>query len=226
MRNHIANFKTKAAFVLAVVSFVATPAFAAKPPSAKQMAQLCNQTPLVQVVENRPQPIMSTTKPASVAKKMKAGWRVQGLTELKRSFKANFQWEMLNTASGTCLRIKTIQITTGMIAPKVWINPSIRRNSCDYKTTLRHELEHVDNHNVYVREFSNDLRRNLGSRLRGNTGMLIRAGSDPRTAKDALMQRTMNVLQQVNNQYDAVADAKDRHMDTDANYRREYNACR
>ncbi|NVO25939.1 hypothetical protein HJ526_00775 [Donghicola sp. C2-DW-16] len=226
MLDCIKTFKTKAAIALAVISFVATPAFAAKPPSAKQIANLCNQAPLVQVVENLPQPIMSTAKPASLAKKMKAGWRVQGLTELKRSFKANFQWEMLNTASGTCLRIKTIQVTTGSIAPKVWINPSIRRNSCDYKTTLRHELEHVDNHNVYVREFSNDLRRNLATRLKGNTGMLVKANADPRAAKDALMQRTMAVLQQVNSQFDAVADAKDRHMDTDSNYRREYAACR
>ncbi|MCI5042809.1 MAG: hypothetical protein MRY81_24475, partial [Donghicola eburneus] len=91
----------KAAMLLAVVSGLATPAFAAKPPSARQLAQLCGQAPIVQVVENIRQPVVTNKKPASFSKKIKAGWRIQGLAELKRSFKANFQWEMLNTAAGS-----------------------------------------------------------------------------------------------------------------------------
>ncbi len=216
----------KAAMLLAVVSGLATPAFAAKPPSARQLAQLCGQAPIVRVVENIHQPVVTTRKPASYSKKIKAGWRIQGLAELKRSFKANFQWEILNTAAGSCLRIKSVQVQTGVIQPQIWINPRIRRNSCEYKVTLNHELQHVQNHNAYIRQFSNDVRRNLASRLRNKSGIVIKAGTDTRAAKDMLMQRTMDILYASNRSFDAIADSKDRAMDTETNYRREYNICR
>lgn len=222
----VTKITIKAAAVLAVIAGLATPAFAAKPPSARQLAQLCGQPPIVQVVENIQPAQITKSQPASFSKKIKAGWRIQGLAELKRAFKANFQWEMVNTSAGSCVRIKAIQVQTGTIQPKIWINPRIRRNSCEYRVTLSHEQQHVQNHNTYIRSFSNDVRRNLASRLRGNGGMVIKAGSDPRAVKDALMQRTLNVLHQINNQHDAVADNKDRHMDTESNYRREYNICR
>lgn len=220
------KFVITAAAVLAVVSGLATSVHAAKPPSARQLANLCGQAPLIRVVENIQQPRVTSRKPTSFSKKIKAGWRIQGLAELKRSFKANFQWEMLNTAAGSCLRIKAVQVQTGVIQPKIWINPSIRRNSCEYKVTLKHELQHVKNHNTYIRQFSNDIRRNLASRLRSKSGMIVRAGTDTRAAKDVLMQRTMDVLYAANRRFDAVADSKDRAMDTESNYRSEYNICR
>ena len=182
------NFVIKASVLLTVTAGLAGPAFAAKPPSARQLAQVCGQAPIVQVVENIQQPVVTTRKPASYSKKIKAGWRIQGLAELKRSFKANFQWEMLNTAAGSCLRIKSVQVQTGVIPPQIWINPSIRRNSCEYKVTLGHELEHVKNHNAYIRQFSNDVRRNLASRLRNKSGMVINAGTDKSISQPAQHQ--------------------------------------
>ena len=216
----------KAPILLAVVTCLATPALAAKPPSARHLSQICGQAPIVQVIENIQKPRVTTRKPASYSKKIKAGWRIQGLAELKRSFKANFQWEMLNTAAGACLRIKAVQVQTGVITPQIWINPSIRRNSCEYKVTLGHELRHVKHHNAYIRQFSNDVRRNLASRLQNRAGIVLKSGTDTRGAKDILMQRTMDILYAANRSFDAIADSKDRAMDTEANYRREYNMCR
>jgi N12 class adenine-specific DNA methylase len=122
--------------------------------------------------------------------------------------------------------MREVTVRAGEIPPKIWINPSIRVNSCAYKITMRHELEHVKNHNTYLAQFKVGVKSNFPKMLGRKGYVMLNNGRSTAQAQAQIRNSVTQILHAINRKYDAIADRKDQHMDTPSNYRREFAPCR
>lgn len=214
---------------IASLAFAAVVAFSVSGDAAQAASSLaaqCAKAPVIKIVANQVPAQLTTQRPEAYAKKMRAGWRVQGLTVLKRQFAAQISWDVVSTSQGSCLRMREVTVRAGEIPPKIWINPSIRVNSCEYKITMRHELEHVKNHNTYLTQFKTGVKSNFPKMLGRNGYVMLNNGRSTAQAQAQIRNSVTQILHAINRKYDAIADKKDQHMDTPSNYRREFASCR
>ncbi len=67
--------------------------------------------------------------------------------------------EQIGGSDFTCVYPKSVQIVVKHVKPTIYLESSMEPNSCLYKKTFRHELQHISYHYVLLSEYINALKR-------------------------------------------------------------------
>lgn len=212
-------------FMLALVlSSAPTFAWSAQKLSPSLSAQ-CARAPQVIIRAQSTQAKIVRNQPTGARSALRAGWRIQGLTKFDRDTHVTFQWEKIRDRSGSCIRVKEMQVMIGEHQPNIWLAPSITHNACLREVVLAHELEHVAHHKTYSDQLKRALNRKLRFLIHGRTHLPLASSTSESAAKKELERRAKLAVLKLQKPLEHAARQKDRRIDTPQHYAQELAKC-
>jgi hypothetical protein len=157
------------------------------------------------------------------AKSSKRGWKPIGLTLTELKFRMNISVSTVSRSDGRhCATVAAVKATLGYEKITVHVDKRYRRGSCQYRSVLEHEKEHVSIFRGVLDRYAPKVERRL---VQAATGLKpITAGSPQQAAnklQNALQRRVEPLFKEMNRTMDRENDT----IDTAANYKREQARC-
>ncbi len=185
----------------------------------------CARAPEIVIQAQSNQATIVKNQPRGARSAIRSGWKIQGLTKFDRDTYVSFDWEKLRDQSGTCLRLKRMEVTIGDSSPKVWLAPAVARNACLKEVVLAHELKHVAHHKAYSDQLKRGLKRKLGRLIRGRMYRAVTNPTAEENAKKAIERIGRLAVLKIQKPLEIAARKKDRGIDTPQNYAKELGKC-
>lgn len=114
-----------------------------------------------------------------------------------------------------------VQVITGYAEPTVYLANSMKKNSCLYRKTLRHEYQHVDNAHIYLNLYIQALEKKIPKMIK-DIGPLLSTEENPEQNLFSLYKKQIDtVYEHYFNEYRE----KNQKMDTLQNYEKESLLC-
>ncbi len=158
------------------------------------------------------------------AKSSKRGWKPIGLTLTELKFRMNISVSTISRSDDRyCATVAGVKATLGYEKITVHVDKRYRRGSCQYRSVLQHEKEHLSIFRGVLDRYAPKVERRL---TQAATGLRpITAGSPQQAAnklQNALQRRMEPLFKEMNRTLDRENDT----IDTAANYKREQARCR
>lgn len=185
----------------------------------------CARAPQIVIKAHSTKAKLVQQQPRGSKSALRSGWVVQGLTKFNRDTQMSFEWERRRDRSGTCLRLKKLQIVISNGPPQVWLAPAVKRNACLKKVVLAHELKHVAHHKAYSDQLLQQLNRKLSSLIQGKTHRIVSSPMSEANAKKHIERIGKLAVLKIQKPLERVAKHKDRSIDTPENYAKELARC-
>ena len=115
-----------------------------------------------------------------------------------------------------------VKIMTGYLDPTIYLANSMEKGTCVFRKTVRHEQQHLDLANIYLRRYVKELAKRVPLMIK-ETGPLLSLSPNP---EKGLLQIYQEKLEVIFNFYFNEWRENTRKMDTDENYERESRLCR
>lgn len=212
--------------LLLALMLMQIPSFAWSVPSLSPALQArCARAPQIIVQAQSTQATIVQNQPRGPKSALKAGWKIQGLTKFDRDTYVTFEWEKQRDRSGTCVRIKKMEIAIGNMSPQVWLAPAVKRNACLKNVVLEHELKHVAHHKAFSDQLKHGLNRKLRYMIRGKTYRAITGSTSESNAKKELERVGKLAVLKIQKPIENAARQKDQSIDTSQNYAKELAKC-
>lgn len=198
---------------------------AAVPAQAESLIARCNEAPALTITR--------IDEPAKLVRRMPRGvevdkafmFRVWGFTKMIYAPDIELEWQRLSQGDKSCLRVKEARITMGVERPLVWVKSKLRKGSCEYDVTLRHESQHVIYYNTYIADATALLEKDLASTLRGETYSMRQPEVTDKMQLAALEADIQNILLEMLKPLEAATIKKNRLIDNPATYAKEVRVC-
>lgn len=150
---------------------------------------------------------------------------IKGTAVMVYGFDAVVDSEVISSGDRHCVRPVRIEIRSGHRAPEIWLHPMIRDDACRREVTMNHELEHVRHYHDHLTSFRANLQGGLAARLRDAGPVLLAPGESPRQGEIRLKETVRATIEAIHDRSAAIAHARDRAIDTPAEFLRLSSLC-
>ncbi len=153
----------------------------------------------------------------------KRGWHPIGLTltELKFRMKISVS-AVARTGSGYCASVSKVEAELGYGDITVYVDKRYRKGSCQYRSVIEHENEHV----AIFRSTLDRYAPRVEDRLtRAAENLKPVAANTPNRAAERLQNALQRQMKPLFKEMNKVLDRKNNNIDTPANYKREQARC-
>ena len=153
----------------------------------------------------------------------KRGWNPIGLTVADLQFRMEISLNILSHPKKVhCATVSAVKAKIGFDKITVYVDKRYRKGSCQYRSILRHEQEHVDIFKGVLAVYAPKVERRLteaAARLKPVSARTIKRAADK---QQKILKREMKSLfKKINKSLDA----DNGRIDTLANYKREQARC-
>ena len=194
--------------------------------SAEQILNACRIEPRVMVDIVIPGPRKVRDKPHGYEGFHTDSHGQQGLAFISGGFDVSFALEHIRAGQNPgCVRIRSLKVTAGYEPPQIWLDPKIRKGSCEYGVVLNHELQHVQHFQDHLKKFRTSVLHELPVLVRRQGYSIVDMGG-VEAAEDRLKVSTMNIINSLHDRSWAVSEKLDAALDSPAEYWRLSNLCR
>ena len=158
------------------------------------------------------------------ASNSKRGWKPIGLTLTELKFRMNISVRTLSRpGNGHCGTVSGVTATLGYERITVYLDKRYKRGSCQYRSVLEHEKEHVAIFRGVLDRYAPKVKRRL---VLAASGLKPIAARSPQRAADKLQKALQRQMEPLFEEMNRTLDRENDSIDTAANYRREQARCR
>lgn len=170
--------------------------------------------------------LVTTEKPDHMQGLQPGDRALQGLSHIEYGFSMAIELQRIISDQGSCVRISLLEITSGQVAPLIWMKPGLDSGTCSYKVTMRHEAEHVRHFHDHLRSFETAITTELHILMRSKSYDRIESIADAVDAENQLESEALAVISKLHAlSYKTAKDLND-DMDSYVEYNRLSNLCR
>lgn len=185
----------------------------------------CRQPPVITIVTPVLDPVFSQSKPGSIDGFSQTNGVLQGSADMPYGYDIFYTFERIQSGSSNCVRVKELVLRTSSRNPSIWLRPGLTGNSCEYRVTIDHEMDHIENFHDHVKRFGTQIRRDLPNFMSAQNFQTVSSASNFPAAERYLEQRIKAYIEQKHAASYQISRTIDRSMDTPEEYRRLSRMC-
>jgi hypothetical protein len=153
----------------------------------------------------------------------KRGWHPIGLTLTELKFRMKISINTLpRKGSGHCATVGAVEAELGFGDITVYVDKRYRKGSCQYRSVIEHENEHVA---IFRSTLDRYAPRVEGRLTRAAEKLKPVAANTPNQAAERLQKTLKRQMEPLFKEMNRALDSKNNGIDTAANYKREQARC-
>ena len=144
-----------------------------------------------------------------------------GLTAIALEYSVILHINKYKMSDGSfCVYPKNVQVNIGYSNPTIYLSSDLKKGSCVYKRTLRHEWQHLVLIYIYFQQYIHSIKRNLSS------GPQILVTKKTETADNLLQQKYSETIEKIHSANMEKLMEFEKQLDSFENYQNEGNLCK
>lgn len=171
-------------------------------------------------------PQLTRTRPSDLSGLTSSTGVLQGLAHIAYGFEVQFNFERIRSEQGICVHIQSMHIKSGGTPPVIWVRPGLNKGSCEYETTIDHEMDHVRNYHEHLKRFEAIVESELSILMRGKAYYKVNSMPEAAIAEERLKSEVMKTIGDLHQRSYDIAEQKDHEMDSPSEYNRLSRLCR
>lgn len=148
--------------------------------------------------------------------------RALGITYALTSFSLQGTTQLRETRGGYCVYLKDIEVSFGFKRMDVFVASEFQPGTCEYKTVLDHENQHVSVNNATLKEFAPRFRALLERELAAQQPAF---GADGQAVTDAVLGNIQRRMSSHMDQFQHMTAERNAPLDSASNYRETSKLC-
>ena len=154
---------------------------------------------------------------------LRAGWVTRGLTktQLESQIEVSIRYRQISK-NRFCIGLSKVAARVGYRHFKVFVARKLKPGSCEYKTTMAHEQNHVSIYRDQLQKYLPRFKQQLN---KSSIGLKPIISSSSAVGHQYFLRKLNSGFKRVFKQMNKETDRKQGRMDTAKNYRREQALC-